>query len=218
MSRAPLYELRGYGGGEPAPALDLARLHAQLLGHSPVPRLGPDFASGFYYSVLPAQDHNFGAVAYVDGFPAGFVCATASSGDFLIKAARQNLFRVAYLVAKSVGRKPARIRDIAATLYRMYKRANMPQAESEILSLGVLPEYGGRFARQTGIRISNDLIDLAVEGCRRRGARSVRVSVDGRNLPAQLLYSSLGWNLEDTNVFDTSGDIVEFSLPLRHAA
>jgi ribosomal protein S18 acetylase RimI-like enzyme len=214
MNAEPVYELRRYGDGEDCPARDLAELHKSLLSHSPIPMLGPEFAEQFYYTHLPREGHIFGAVAYVDGHAAGFVVATASCGDFLIKAVKQKFFRVSYLLAKSTLAKPARLKAIAEAIYRMYKRAGIPHDAGEILSIGVLPSYGAKFTRQTKIRISQDLVEVAVGECRRRGAKSIRVTVETSNLPAQLMYAGMGWNLEDRNVLDETGRIVEFTLDL----
>ncbi|NJO12551.1 MAG: hypothetical protein HC872_02790 [Gammaproteobacteria bacterium] len=77
------YSLVPFGAASPAPAADLAYLHAQLLPHSPVALLGPDFMQKFYYSALPRLGLIFGAVAYVDEAPAGFIVATADSSGFM---------------------------------------------------------------------------------------------------------------------------------------
>src|SRR5437868_15493364 len=76
------------------PAGDLARLHATLLPESPVSLLGRRFMENFYYRVLPREGLVFGAVAYVDRQPAGFVAAAHDRAGCLRSGLRRFCPRV----------------------------------------------------------------------------------------------------------------------------
>jgi ribosomal protein S18 acetylase RimI-like enzyme len=83
--------------------------------------------------------------------------------------------------------------------------------DGEILSLGVLPAYREpRFVRQSGLRISNDLLNTAVSELRARGVRAIRATVKADNAPAKLFYTGLGWTLGRTTVPGWQHATVEF--------
>ena len=73
------YRIVPFGGGVLPNARHIAELHAELLPRSPLTKLGVGFMERFYYKRLPKQGLIFGAIAYVDGHPAGFVSATYDS-------------------------------------------------------------------------------------------------------------------------------------------
>jgi len=96
------YRLLPFGAGAPAPARDLARLHATLLPASPVSLLGRRFMEDFYYRVLPREGLEFGAVAYVDQKPAGFVAATHDRNGFMRTAVKRYWPHVLWVIGASV--------------------------------------------------------------------------------------------------------------------
>ena len=99
------YELRPYGAGSMAPANDLARLHSALLPDSPVARLGRRFLRTYYES-LPRADCLFGAVAYADGDPVGFVAATEDSDGFMRDGLRRELPHMGWALAWALASRP----------------------------------------------------------------------------------------------------------------
>jgi ribosomal protein S18 acetylase RimI-like enzyme len=177
-------------------AADLARLHGELLAHSPVALLGPEFMSRFYYRQLPRLGLIFGQIAYVNEQPAGFIVATDDSSGFMQRAVRSRFFSIAATLTASILRDPKRIGAIweAVQIMRGLPAAQAGNAVGELLSFGVLPAFRTReFMVRSRLRISQDLLSAAVEQMKRLGVASARVIVDADNLEARLFYLGNGW-------------------------
>ena len=91
------YKIVPFGAGTCPNTSQCASLHAELLPRSPLTKLGTGFMERYYYKILPRQGYIFGAVAYVDGSPAGFVSATYDSDGFLNRSVTHNLFRLMFV-------------------------------------------------------------------------------------------------------------------------
>jgi ribosomal protein S18 acetylase RimI-like enzyme len=177
-------------------ASDLAQLHGELLSHSPVALLGPEFMSRFYYRELPRLGLIFGQIAYIDQQPAGFIVATDDSSGFMQRAVKSRFVSIASTLAVSVLRSPKRIAAIweALQIMRGLPPAQSDSAVGELLSFGVLPAFRSReFLARTRIRISQDLVNGAIEQMKACGVASARVIVDADNLEARLFYLGNGW-------------------------
>jgi ribosomal protein S18 acetylase RimI-like enzyme len=152
--------------------------------------------SRFYYRVLPRLGLICGHVAYVDERPAGFIVATHDSSGFMQAALRRRFLHVAWVLAWSVLRDPSRLGAImeAVRIMRGLPPPVPGQSGGEILSFGVLPEFRARdFVMRTRLRISQDLLNAAIEQLSRGGTERVRVIVDADNLEARLFYLGNGW-------------------------
>ncbi|MGB7214053.1 MAG: hypothetical protein WBE98_03215 [Gammaproteobacteria bacterium] len=195
-TESPRYELVTFDERSPAPARDLARLHAALLPESPVPLLGEAFMERFYYSVLPAEGSVRGAVAYCDGEPAGFIAVTHDPRGFMRSAVRRHWARIGWLIATSLLRSPRRIAYVLEALRLMSASKADERDGGQILSFGVLPAYREfRFVRRTGLRLGLDLLRVGVDQLRAFGVREIRAAVHRDNREAQLFYRGLGWRL-----------------------
>jgi ribosomal protein S18 acetylase RimI-like enzyme len=196
------YELRVFGPGPGSDPVHISRLHASLLPSSPITHLGSRFRERFYYKDLPELELIFGAVAYVNNEPAGFVSATLDSDGFMTLALRKRPLRVMQSFAVAVACDPRRIRPIWEALQIQSRRGSggvspgTPAAE--ILSLGVLPEFRGVLAN--GRHIADDLVHRVVETCEARNAREIRVIVDTGNARALRFYEKLGWRPSRSSV------------------
>jgi ribosomal protein S18 acetylase RimI-like enzyme len=189
------YELRPFGPDAPPVAAVLAGLHAELLPTSPIVALGRRFAEGFYYDVLPRRGCMFGAVAYVDGEPAGFVSATHDSDGFVREGAWQRPVKLAWSLFASMLTEPGFVQGMREAVAISATRAEVETA-GEILSLGVRPAYRALgFVRSTGIQVAHDLLRCALDGLRERNVSKVKAIVDADNLAVQLLLSGSGWSL-----------------------
>jgi ribosomal protein S18 acetylase RimI-like enzyme len=186
-----------------APSGDLARLHEDLLPESPVVLLGERFMRDFYYRMLPRDGLIWGAAAYVNGRPAGFIVATDDSAGFMRRAVGRNMLRLAWLLGRSVLASPRRLVALweAWRILRGVKVQHRGEGVGEILSFGVLPEFRDRaFVRETGLRISLDLFNFVAAGFRQKPAKLVRVVVNKDNREARFFYHGLGWELADPHV------------------
>jgi ribosomal protein S18 acetylase RimI-like enzyme len=207
------YRLVPFDAKAPPLARDLARLHAALLPTSSISLLGPHFMERFYYKLLPREGLLFGAVAYIDDQPVGFVAATHDADGFMRIACRRRWPYLVWVVGTSILIAPRSIRAVWQACRVMMSRAPAADArpDGEILSLGVLPAYREpRFIRQSGLRISTDLLDTAVSELCARGVRAIRATVNADNTPAKLFYIGLGWTLGRTNVPGWQAATVEF--------
>lgn len=191
------YRLVPFGSDSPPDcATDLARLHGVLLAHSPVALLGPEFMSRFYYRQLPGLGLIFGQIAYINEQPAGFIVATDDSSGFMQRAVRSRFFSISATMTASVLRDPKRLGAIweAIQIMRGLPSARPGSPVGELLSFGVLPAFRSReFIVRSRLRISQDLLNAAVEQMKHRGVSSARVIVDADNLEARLFYLGNGW-------------------------
>jgi ribosomal protein S18 acetylase RimI-like enzyme len=195
----------------------LAALHAELLPTSPVAKLGTRFLERFYYSVLPAVDVVFGAVALVDGDPAGFIAATDDSANFAGNALRGRHLVAMWAAVSSVLVTPGRLTTAIEVLRLALARTSIDRREpqGEILSMGVREQYrGSRFVAESGLHIANDLADDAMSFLRTKGCKQVRAVVDADNLAARFFYSGLGWTLAHSNATGWRARVVEYEFEL----
>lgn len=193
------YRLVPYGRDAPAPARVLAELHAALLPDSPLARMGRRFTEDFYYRLLPRLGLIFGAVAYVDADPAGFVAATDDSAGFMKTAVRRAGPQLLITLGRTLISRPSEFGPMveAWRAFRCRPGTRASPVRGEILSLGVVPRYREPgFVRASGLRISLDLVSYAVQQLRDRGLREILALVATENTAAKLLYKGLGWALE----------------------
>ena len=207
------YRLVAFGVDAGAPGRDLARLHLALLPASPIALLGSRFMEDFYYRVLPREGLVFGAVAYVDQQPAGFIAATHDRAGFMRTAVKRRWPRLMWVIGGSVLTAPKSLGAVWQAWQVMSSRrpAAGEQLEGEILSLGVLPAYREPgFIRRSGLRIAADLVDVAVGRLRSMGVQLIGAAVNAKNAEAKLFYSGLGWTLHRTCVPGWGPAAVEF--------
>jgi ribosomal protein S18 acetylase RimI-like enzyme len=192
----PAYRIERYNKDNHWPIDTIAALHTALLPSSPIVRLGPRFLKQFYYNYLPCEGQIFGAIAYVDDAPAGFIAATHDSDGFMRSALRRHWLKLAWVIGLSILLSPRRIKPIyeAFRIMSARKPVQAEEAAGEILSMGVLPAYRSlAFINQTRIKISNDLMEFAMGELRAGGITLVRSIIDTDNHAAQFFYSCLGW-------------------------
>lgn len=207
------YRLVPFGVDASAKVEDLARLHATLLTDSPIALLGQRFMERFYYKFLPREGLIFGAVAYVNNQPVGFVVATHDSSGFMREAMRRWWPHLLWVVGLSVLLAPKSIAAVweAVRIMATRRRIEDSRADGEVLSLGVLSEYREpNFVRRSGRRIGNELLDYAVTQLRARGVRVIRAMVAADNTPTKLFYSGLGWTLSRSDTPKWRAHTAEF--------
>jgi ribosomal protein S18 acetylase RimI-like enzyme len=202
-SPRPVLALHALQGADAADVRAVARLHGELLAHSPVVLLGPEFMERFYYGRLPREGFIGACLARVDGEPAGFISFTTDASGFMTAALRRHWLRVAGILAGAIVRRPARLGAVreALTIMRGLPPSESAGGTGELLSFGVRPAYrGAAFVRRSGIDVGAKLLDAALVELRARGAVRVRAIVDQDNLAAKLFYRGAGWDLGNPNV------------------
>lgn len=184
------YEIVEFGAT--APATDLAELHTELLPSSPVARLGQSFLERFYYRALPAEGALFGAVAYVDGRPAGFQVAAPEPGRLLSLALRRHRSVMARVAAGAVLRSPRRASAAWDTITIARSRSGDGfEAAAELVSGGVRPEYRRSRLGHGAPWVFRDVVEAALRRC--PGDRPVFTLVDETNVPSQRFFRGHGW-------------------------
>jgi ribosomal protein S18 acetylase RimI-like enzyme len=210
----PTYEIVFFDGQHLPSAHDLTTLHGATLPTSPVALLGDRFMEQFYYKQLPRHHFIFGAVAYVDRQPAGFIVATRDPEGFMGAAIRRHWGSLLWTLGLSILQEPRkRFGAIWEAWQIMRHRApqQTPLAGAELLSFGVLPQYrSAQFCRQTGLQISADLLNAMVKKLGQEGATTIRAVVDADNTSAKLFYHAMGWRLEQTPPSGWKVPTVEF--------
>jgi ribosomal protein S18 acetylase RimI-like enzyme len=210
----PAYELVFFDAQHPPAVRDLTALHQAILPTSPVALLGDRFMERFYYKHLPRQNYLFGAVAYIDRQPAGFIVATHDPEGFMGKALRRHWASLLWVLGCSILTAP---RQRLAALWESWnilshRTPTSPAlAGAELLSFGVLPEYcSAQFSRQTGQKPSVDLLNAIVDRLSQEGTATIRAVVDADNTSAKLFYHAMGWQLEQTSPSGWKVPTVEF--------
>jgi len=194
------YEIQEFGvdGAESECARNAAALHATLLGHSPLVLMGAEFVEEFYYTVLPAESRICGAIACVDGVPAGFIVATADPNGFMSSAVKKHWAHICWILLKSLLRNPGRIFAIkeAWQIQSNVQASDYGPDVGELLSFGVLPEFRTRrFLKTEELYIASDLLKIAVRQLQELGKKRLRAIVDKDNIEAQLFYRANGWRV-----------------------
>jgi ribosomal protein S18 acetylase RimI-like enzyme len=180
---------------------ELSRLHMKLLGHGPMAQLGEFFLRRFCYTVLIEEGLLRAALFETEGRPAGFIAYTPWSITFHRRAIRKHWLYVGFLVVVSFLRDSRLLRPFVKALRLMVSRRSEITLGSdplgEIVAIGVLPEFRtASFVRQTGLRISEELVEYAALYFRRAGIDTMRMIVEASNRPALLFYNSLGARFE----------------------
>ncbi len=211
-----LWTLTPFGFGKDAPAADLARLHEQLLPHSPLSKLGRRFMERFYYRVLPEDGLIFGAIVHAGTEPAGFSAATLNSDGFMRAALRKRPFLLMCAVAESLVRSPRTLAGSweagSIVLDRSTDKPGGPIAE--LLSLGVLPQFQHGI---TGLPLASALVSHIHSAFLERGVFTARLIVDADNESAQRFYGRMGWRLNRSAVKGWRRPSLEFvwDAPVR---
>ena len=176
-------------------------LHLQLLDWGPMAQLGEYFLRRFCYTVLLREGLLKAAIYEVDEKPAGFVVFTDRSISFHRAAIRRHWGYVAYLVIISMLRDPRVALRLWGAIRLMFSRRSEKNLGedplAEIVAIGVLPEYRNPvFIRQSGLRISEELVNHAASYFRSVGLKKIRLVVDADNHAALMFYRSLGAQVE----------------------
>lgn len=196
---------------------DVSSLHNELLPHSPVVKMGPEFMEKFYYRSLIDGGLVCGATAYVDDDPAGFVVATNEPESFMMAAFRQHWLMCISSIGLAIVKRPARVMAMIEA-YRIQKHVGMQLFEDgvgELLSFGVREKYRSRkFVNREQTHIAVDLLNTATAQLKKGGARRVRAVVDQDNLEAKFFYRANGWRIGAPSVGGWKVPTLEFLLDL----
>ena len=213
------YSVKAIRKGEPVPAGDLRELHFALLPHSPVVLLGPRFVERFYYPRLVEMGLLFGAIAYWDNRPIGFISVTQDAAGFMGRAIKRHPIKLAWTMLVSVLADPRRLGALYEALQIMRNRepADTSEPLAELLSFGVVEEFRkAGFARKTGVKVGRDLFGIAIEQLREREVATVAALVDQDNKEVCLMYRAMGWTVHNPDVKGWRTPQIEFRTGLQN--
>lgn len=180
----------------------IARLHMQLLSFGPAAALGEEFVREIGYAA-PLKSKRLRLVVFeVDGRVAGYIALTTDARNFQVETIKENLFLVAWILAKFLVLHPHRI----VALARAVRAAKSHHQEAdlidsfcgEIAALAVHPRYcSAEFFRRTRVRVSEELVRYAAVCLRQAGMRKMRTFVDADNRSVLMMHQRLGARFED---------------------
>ncbi len=192
------------------PAMNaLVKLHKQLLPESYIPKLGLKFIKDFYYSKLTADGLIHGDLYCYDGKFVGFIFYTKYPKTFMNEGIKKHFLHLFFLIVYSVLLQPGLLKICFSVILESFKRKSDGQnegsalEEGEILSFGVLDEYGFVEDKETGLRISHLLFKKAVNFFKSNACSRFNLAVIKQNRKARLFYQACGGKIVDSGY--TSG-------------
>jgi ribosomal protein S18 acetylase RimI-like enzyme len=214
----PTYAIIPFDHNHRPPTKALAQLHCQILPRSPISLLGRRFAQKVYYGLLSQNDLMFGAVAYMNNQPIGFIAVTTHPQDFMQIAIKRHFIYISSIIALSTIAHPIQqISGIwqALSIMRHLPTSNINTDEAELLSFGVVAEYRySAMGKQIGHHVARDLLHSVITQLASRHQTSVRAIVDQDNIAAQIFYQRSGWQVRQKSVPGWHVPSIELALSL----
>lgn len=200
-------------------ALDhVAEMHMELLEFGPMAGLGMRFVREVCYRGL-LKTRFFRVVIYsVNGEPAGFMAFTNKSKRFHEVGLKESRWLVVRETLLALLRNPLRFRSLLSSLRVLETRRHEPDkdaaSDGEVICLAVRPQYlGGRFVRESGKRLSEELVVHAAKELQKEGVQNMRMIVDDDNKAVLFLYHRLGASFETFQLGERPSVIASFSIP-----
>ncbi len=172
----------------------------------------------------------FGAVAYVDGQPAGFIVNTAYPGSYVSMGARLSPLRFAWELGLAALSRPGRIVSALRARTRMKIAAasassGAPGASAgsskqfaEGLFLGVKPEYTRpKFIRTTGCNVARDLLRRSLDLCAAYRVRELRCGIMRDNMAALVVHFQAGFQEDGERLIGATAEHAELSVAIEPA-
>jgi ribosomal protein S18 acetylase RimI-like enzyme len=180
---------------------NVSGLHMELLSYGPMAGLGELFIREAIYRPHVSDGSLRVALYTVDDAPAGFVAYTDRAIGFHRDSLRRHWARTAGVLALALAQDPRRIvrllRSIRVLLSRRGEQRLGTDPMAEVVCVAVRPAFvAARFARESGRRVSEDLIRYAADRLRELGLRELRMLVDADNREVLFLYHALGARFE----------------------
>jgi ribosomal protein S18 acetylase RimI-like enzyme len=196
-SAAARATLREFSARDDRELQAVAALHMELLAFGPMAGLGELFIREVCYRMLMAEGQLRVVLYEVDGEPAGFAAYTDHAFGFHRSALHKRLPRIGWVLMRSFLQEPARVlRFLRALRVLGSRRGEKKQAREpagEVVCVAVRPQYlRAGFVRETGLRLSEELIRHCARELRVGRMTQMRMLVDADNRAVLLLYHLLG--------------------------
>jgi ribosomal protein S18 acetylase RimI-like enzyme len=161
----------------------VAELHVAGIPTGFISSLGLDFVTTLYEAIADGRG-SFGFVALADGRVAGYTSATSSLKGLYLAVLRRAGLKFSLLLARRA-LAPRTLKRILETLFYPQRTRNLQLPEAEILAGVVAPEV-------RGYGVANQLFALALEECRRRGIKEVKIAAAETLQHVNKIYQLLG--------------------------
>lgn len=197
----------------------IADLHMELLGYGPMAGLGGRFVREVCYRAHMHEGVLRVMLARVDGVAAGFVAVTPYSLSFHRSGLRQHALLAGWETLRAVASRPGRIAKLVRALRvlgsRRHEVERKEEALGEVVCIAVRPQFlTGRFQRESGLRLSQLLVQRSADYLRRAGVEDMRMLVDADNRPVLMLYHLMGAQFK---VYELGGEpMTEVWFDLRN--
>lgn len=198
----------------------IAELHMELLDYGPMAGLGRRFVREVCYRAHMDEGVLRVMLARIDGVAAGFVAVTPYSLSFHRSGLRQHAVLAGCETVRSIVSHPSRIPKLLRALRVLgSRRHEIERTEAvlgEVVCIAVRPQYlNARFQRESGLRLSQLLVQRAAQYLRRAGVEDMRMLVDADNRPVLMLYHLLGAHFK---TYELGGEpMTEVWFDLRNA-
>ena len=194
--QAPVYRIRAVDPDNESDTATAARLHARLFGQiGPIAKLGERLLQRYCYSYVLRTGMMKAVMIEVEGEEAGLAAYTGDSLALHQAALRSHLPFLAGETLRTLLAEPSLLARLpaAARLLWERRREKLPPTTgkfAEVVAFGVLPRFlGRRFVRQTGLHVSDALLDFVLDDVWAQGFTRVRGVVLVSNKPAVSFFS-----------------------------
>jgi len=175
----------------------IAALHMELLDYGPMAGLGGRFVREVCYRAHMREGVLRVMLARIDGEPAGFVAVTPYSLSFHRSGLRQHAVLAGWETLLAIASRPTRLIALARALRvlgsRRHEVERTEENLGEVVCIAVRAQFlTGKFQRESGLRLSQLLVQRSAEYLRRAGVDDMRMLVDDDNKPVLMLYHLMG--------------------------
>ena len=161
----------------------VAELHVAGIPTAFISSLGGGFVTALYEAITDSRG-SFGFVALVDGRVVGYISVASSLKGLYVAVLRRAGLKLSLLLARRA-LAPRTLKRILETLFYPQRTRSLQLPEAEILAGVVAPEV-----RAYGV--ANQLFALALEECRRRGIKEVKIAASETLQHINKIYQLLG--------------------------
>jgi hypothetical protein len=196
------YRIRAVDPDNEGDAATAARLHAALFGEiGPVARLGERLLRRYCYGYVLRAGLMKAVLCEVDGQPAGLAAYTGDSVELHRAVTRSHLPFVIWETLRALAAQPQLVARLPGALRLLWerRREKLPATRGkvhEMVAFGVLPPFGWRFARLTGLRVPEMLLDYVLADARAQGFAEGRGVVLISNKPAVAFFTARASRVE----------------------
>lgn len=198
---------------------DVAKIHASELPHSPIPRLGHEFMTRFFYGKLLHDPLFYCYVFCHQGKTAGFISFSVDSKKLFRNGIRHHFLLLCRIILKTIVCQPQTLPVVFASILFMksQKKEVLADIDAEVLTFAILPEFRTvEFYKNTGVKVGEALFSKMAQKYNELKVKQIKLFTETKkaNLLAKLFYTSFHMKIEGTyNVRGLEMQIFTGSIP-----